>query len=92
MEQDFLLGEDGDLLIENGDFVVGDSLDQEVQAILEMAQGELKEDPILGVDIFRLVHSNVTEADLKQRVKLHLARDGKDYDELKERIRLKTNE
>lgn len=91
MGKDILLGDDGDLLIENGDFVIGDSIDQEVQAILELAQGELKEDPVLGVDLFRMIHSNATEAELKQRVKLHLERDGKDYDELKERIRLRTN-
>ncbi|WP_228235941.1 hypothetical protein [Allomuricauda sp. M10] len=91
MAKDFLLDDDGDLLIQNGDFVIGDSLDQEVQAVLEMAQGELKEDPVLGADLFRMVHSNATEADLKQRVKLQLARDGKNYDEIKERMRLRTN-
>ena len=91
MAKDFLLDDDGDLLIQNGDFVIGDSLDQEVQAVLEMAQGELKEDPVLGADLFRMVHSNATEADLKQRVKLQLARDGKNYDEIKERMRLRTS-
>lgn len=91
MANDILLDEDGDLRIENGDFVIGESTDQEVQAILEMAQGELKEDPVLGADLFRLIHSNATDAEVKQRVTLHLARDGKDYDELKERIRLRTD-
>jgi len=91
MAKDILLADDGDLQIANGDFVVGESLDQEVQMILEMAQGELKEDPLLGADLFRMVHSNATEGDLKQRVKLHLARDGKDYDKLKERMQLAIN-
>lgn len=92
MANDILLDAAGDVRIENGDFVVGESLDQEVQIILEMAQGELKEDPLLGADLFRMINSNATEAELKQRVKVHLARDGKDYGALKERMILNKNE
>ena len=92
MANDILLDEGGDVRIDNGDFVVGESLDQEVQIILELAQGELKEDPLLGADLFRMINSNATEAELKQRVKVHLARDGKDYEALKERMKLKINE
>jgi hypothetical protein len=92
MTNDILLAETGDLKIVNGDFEIGESLDQEVQLILEMAQGELKEDPLLGADIFRLMHTNATEAQLKQQVKVQLARDGKDYDKLKQRIGIQINE
>lgn len=86
---DILRDENDDLLIQNGDFVVGESLDQEVALILMMNQGELKEDPILGAGLMRLINSNGTEGDIKRLSKLHLARDGKSYEELKERIRLK---
>ncbi|TLP81350.1 hypothetical protein [Maribacter sp. ACAM166] len=92
MAKDILLNDTGELTIANGDFVIGDSEDQEVQLILEMAQGELKEDPLLGADLFRLIHSNATDAELKLAVKLQLARDGKDYDKLKERIKIQVNE
>lgn len=90
--EDVLLDANNDLRIENGDFVIGDSLDQEVAALLQLRQGELKEDPLLGPDLFRLIHTNATEAELKQAVKMHLARDGKDYEDLKERLKLKVNE
>jgi len=90
MAQDILLDENDDVRIENGDFVIGDSLDQEVSLILRMNKGELKEDPIVGCDLIRLINSNITEAELKQIIKLQLARDGKSYDELKERIILNT--
>lgn len=92
MAKDILLNDDGEVVIANGDFVIGESLDQEVQIILEMAQGELKEDPLMGADLFRLINSNATEGDLKQAVKIQLARDGKDYDKLKERLKLSINE
>lgn len=90
MMTDILLGDNDDVQILNGDFVVGESLDQEVGLILRLNKGELKEDPIMGCDLIRLIKSNITQPELKQIIKLQLARDGKSYDELKERIKLKT--
>lgn len=87
---DILLDNEDNVRIENGDFVVGECIDQEVSIILRLHKGELKEDPVLGCDLIRLINSNITETELKQIIKLQLARDGKSYDELKERIRLKT--
>ncbi|NCT19421.1 MAG: hypothetical protein GW771_14480 [Flavobacteriia bacterium] len=81
---------DDDVTIANGDFAIGDSVDQEVGLILRMNKGELKEDPLLGTDLIRLINSNTSELEVKQLVKVQLARDGKSYDELKERIKLKT--
>ena len=77
-----------DVRIENGDFVIGESLDQEVGILLRLSPGELKEDPVLGPGLYKLIKSNADEADLQQLAKWHLARDGKQYDALKERIKL----
>lgn len=88
---DILLDENDDLLIVNGDFVIGESFDQEVGIILRMCPGELKEDPVLGPQLIRLINSNTSELEIKQLVKLHLARDGKDYEEIKERLKLKSS-
>lgn len=90
MAKDILLDDNDDVRIENGDFVIGDSLDQEVGLILRLNKGELKEDPIVGCDLIRLIHSNISESELKQIIKIQLARDGKSYEELKERIILNT--
>lgn len=87
---DILLDNEDNVRIENGDFVIGECIDQEVSIILRLHKGELKEDPVLGCDLIRLINSNIKETELKQIIKLQLARDGKSYDELKERIRLKT--
>jgi hypothetical protein len=90
MAQDILLDDNDNLRIENGDFVIGDSIDQEVSLILRINKGELKEDPVIGCDLILLINSNTSEMELKQIVKLQLARDGKSYDGLKERIKLRT--
>lgn len=92
MANDFLLDENGDLLIQNGDFVIGESNDQEVATLLQLNKGELKEFPILGPGLIRLINGNISEIELKQIIKTELKRDGKSYQELKERIKLRTNE
>ena len=90
MGKDILLDDQDRLRIENGDFVIGESTDQEVSLILRMNKGELKEDPLVGCDLIRLINSNTSETELKQIIRLQLARDGKSYNELKERIALRT--
>lgn len=91
MANDILFDENGDLAITNGDFVIDESLDQEVATILQMNKGDFKEFPILGPNLIRLVNSNTSAIELKQIIKTELKRDGKSYQELKERIQLTTN-
>lgn len=89
MEQDILLDETDDLIFQDGDFVIGSSLTQDVGIILRLNQGELKSDPLLGANLIKYVNSNIDEVDLQTVVKLHLQRDGKDYEEIKNYITLK---
>ena len=89
MAQDILLDENGDLAIVNGDFVLGNSVDQEVEAVLTCNKGDVKEDPIFGSDLITLIKSNISEVEVKQTIKIQLKRDGKSYQELKERINLR---
>ncbi|MGY0426005.1 MAG: hypothetical protein ACWIPI_04130 [Polaribacter sp.] len=91
MEQDIVLDDNDDLIIEDGDFKIGDSLTQDVGIILRLNQGELKSDPLLGASIIRLINSSVDDDELQTRIKLHLQRDGKDYEDIKKYITLNTN-
>lgn len=91
MEQDLLLDENDDLIIENGDFKIGESLTQEVGLIIRMNQGELKADPLLGANIIRMINSSVNDDELQTKIKLHLQRDGKDYEDIKKYITLNRN-
>lgn len=47
---DYLLDENGDLRIENGDFVVGESTYMHQRKLLKTAPGEYKANPTIGVD------------------------------------------
>lgn len=90
MANDILLDENGDLAIANGDFVIGESVDQEVATLLQLNKGELKEHAILGPNLIKLINSNTSELELKQIIKIELKRDSKSYQELKERIQIST--
>jgi len=46
---DILLDDNNDLLIENGDFVVGESAGQEAKLLLLYSPGTLRSDPMVGV-------------------------------------------
>jgi hypothetical protein len=48
---DFLLNEDGDLDIQNGDLVTGDANQQHISHILTATKGTYKQTPLLGVGI-----------------------------------------
>jgi hypothetical protein len=89
--KDIQLTEDNDLKIVDGDFSIGESEMQEVALILAANQGEWKEDPILGPNLIQLLKINESKADITHRVRIHLERDGKDYNEIENKIKLITN-
>jgi len=85
-EKDIQLDVNDDLIIQNGDFIIGESLFQEVGILLRLNQGELKSDPLLGPNLIELEKGAASGKEFKTRVRLHLQRDGKDYQQLKEKI------
>lgn len=72
-KKDILLNSDGTFKIINGDFAVGDSLNQEVAELLRARKGDYKEFPLTGVGIedfindddqgamFREIHKQLQE-------------------------------
>lgn len=87
-QKDILLDENNDLLIVNGDFVIGESQNQEVSLIAGLKSGELKSDPILGPNLIQLVKSNASLSEIEQRLRVHLARDNKDFEEVKKQLKI----
>lgn len=86
---DFLLDDNDDMIIANGDFQTGDSFDQEVGIIIRLNQGEMKSDPVLGPNLVRMINAKANHERIKSVMKLNLARDAKDYDKVKDYITYK---
>jgi hypothetical protein len=54
MARDIIINEDGSLALKDGDLVVGDSDLQNLQDLSELNRGELKYDPLAGMDLIKL--------------------------------------
>lgn len=72
-----LLDKDGDIRIvphtgKDGltGFVVGDTLIQNAATVLELNQGELKEDPVLGANLIRYIRSKADKTAIEKQMKI----------------------
>lgn len=75
--KDVLLSESGDLLIQNGDLVIGESSQQHVGLLVELHKGELKEFPTTGFGISRyLKKSTASLTRFTRELKIELEADG----------------
>lgn len=74
--------------------VIGNTTDQEVALVLQMSQGELKEDPLLGIGLTKFIRGKYSPTKVEQRIRSHFTRAGIDYDTYKERMQtqIKTEE
>lgn len=66
---------DNDLLIQDGDFVVGESDIQHAQHIIEAEQGHYKQWPLIGVGARRML-GGTADAEMRRAVQLQLVGDG----------------
>lgn len=73
--KDILLNIDNDMQIANGDFVAGESLNQQVGLLLLFNKGELKQYPLTGVGIYELINTESAD-DIKNAVREQLKDDG----------------
>ena len=81
MAIDILLDADGDLLMENGDLVIGEADNQNVELIFKANKGEIRSSPELGFGAGKYVKSTDPKARFKRDLKVELARDNyKDLD------------
>lgn len=78
MPRDVLL-EDGELRIEGGDLVMGESTDQHVAHLLLAQKGEYKQSPLTGIGILNYLNAPVekkTRDMLEREIRLQLEADG----------------
>ena len=79
--KDFQLDNNHDLKIANGDFVIADSTDQNVELIFRITPGELKEHLETGVAIDRAINGNVDRF-LDRTIRVQMVADGYAIDKL----------
>lgn len=74
--KDILLDDNFDLIIENGDFKIGNSDIQHIQLICITDLGHWKQSPLQGVGIHNYISSSGQQAALKRNISIQLAADG----------------
>lgn len=83
---DFLLDEYGNYKVENGDFVIGDSREQEAMLIISANQGEFKHYPLVGCNPATWNNAVVYRQDLERMIKQQIEASGLQYSEFKVKI------
>lgn len=77
MRNDILLNENNDVLIVDGDFVIGHSDQQHVKHIVEAFKGEYKSNPLVGFGVVGfLKRDDKIESEFKRDLKIQLENDG----------------
>jgi|SRR5690242_12705585 len=74
ISQDLQLDENGDLLIEDGDWVIGDSDMQHIEDILDAYPGEYRNAPLLGVYLQNAVNGPM-DGTIRKNIRLNLQSD-----------------
>lgn len=73
--QDFLINDDGAMLVANGDLAIGYSNQQHQRHLLLFEKGSLKENITVGVGAFRYLESEL-QAEFLREVATQFAGDG----------------
>lgn len=78
MRRGMLLGDDGDLMVENGGLAIGQTDDQNVSMLISASKGEFKHAPALGVGMVDFIKKSSPSAseELKRRISVNLKADG----------------
>ena len=77
MRNDILLNEQNELLIIDGDFVIGQSDQQHVKHIVEAFKGEYKANPLVGFGAINyLKKDEMIESEFRRDLKIQLENDG----------------
>ena len=73
--KDILIGNGGDLLVVNGDLVIGDSSKQQAEILFFSEKGSFKETPDIGVGASSYLESE-SRSDLLREIKVQFDKDG----------------
>jgi hypothetical protein len=74
--KDFLEDEDGDLMIKDGDLVIGYSDQQHIKDIITANVGWWKQFPQVGVGVMSYLNSSGKQQEIERSVRIQLTADG----------------
>lgn len=74
--QDFKLDSNGDIAIENGDFVITESDQQHILDIMQSVPGWIKEFPLVGFNPYQYLNGRTSSTELNKNAKIQLQADG----------------
>lgn len=92
-----LLDNDNDLMVQvtrdaegkiTSGLQMGNTHLQNAYMVLSLNQGELKEDPIVGVNLTAMIRGNKSSDQIKTTIKIGLRRCGIDFEEVKDLLRV----
>jgi hypothetical protein len=76
MPVDLLLGSNFDLLIVNGDFVIGEATRQQQQILLLLEKGENRQYPTMGVGLSNWLNDDKSSGNVVAEIKKNFEGDG----------------
>jgi hypothetical protein len=91
-----LLDDNNDLLIRvkkdaqgkiTGGLVTGETKIQNAYMVLSIKQGELKEDPVLGVNLNRYIRGREDAAGIQRSIRIGLMRAGIELEDIKDELK-----
>ena len=83
MAKDWITDENGKFKVKNGDFVIDESEEQEIEYILKAVPGDFKEFPLLGADMEGKLASPMRTDEIERDVRLNMSIDNKDVNGLR---------
>lgn len=86
-----LLNEGNDLLVDNGTLKVGERKMQDVFMTLSVDKGDLKEDPLAGINLRRVVRGKERTEKIRKDIEIGLGRMGIKLDDVKAELEVMVN-
>ena len=83
MKRGILLDSNNDFRVEDGMLKVGDREIQDAFMVLSINQGDLKEDPLAGTNLIKMIRGRENKEKIRKTVEIALERIGIKFDDIK---------
>lgn len=81
-----LLGENNELIIENGTLKIAETTMQDAYVVLSANQGEIKNDPIAGVNLVRMIRAKYSREKMRKTIEVGLTKVNINVDDIRGQV------